>query len=103
MTNKTSCDDLRRRLEAHVSSIHPSEIAQALKLDASAVSRMKTSERGIRLEELPKLLALPSKHFPQGLTLVTADGIVVSRAELAGLKSLARQYLNLEAANEHSA
>jgi len=60
----TSKSDLALALQAHLLSIPSQEMAEVLELDASAVSRIRSGERGLRVGEFALVMALSSPPFP---------------------------------------
>nr|WP_315181193.1 hypothetical protein [uncultured Cardiobacterium sp.] len=89
----TSNNDLALTLQAHLLSIPSQDIAEALELDASGVSRIRSGERGLRVGEFAIVMALPSPHFPAGLHIQPANSLAVAPDEYQALLTLARKSL----------
>ena len=89
----TSNNDLALTLQAHLLSIPSQDIAEALELAASGVSRIRSGERGLRVGEFAIVMALPSPHFPAGLHIQPANSLAVAPDEYQALLTLARKSL----------
>ena len=83
----TSKSDLALALQAHLLSIPSQEMAEVLELDASAVSRIRSGERGLRVGEFALVMALPSPHFQP------ANSLAIAPDEYQALLTLARKSL----------
>lgn len=90
MTSKT---DLALTLQAHLLSIPSQDISEALDLDASGVSRIRSGERGLRVGEFAVVMALPSPHYPEGLHIQPANSLAIAPEEHQALLVLARKSL----------
>ncbi|CAM3042841.1 hypothetical protein [Dichelobacter nodosus] len=100
MSNNTSCS-IAQILQQHLFSLAPQEIVDALSIDASAVSRIKSGERGLKFDEIAVLLSLRSNAFHDGLDVIAKDGgMYVSKDELIALRSLALKYLTADVSHE---
>lgn len=89
----TSNNDLALTLQAHLLAIPGQDIAEALDLDASGVSRIRSGERGLRVGEFAIVMALPSPHFPAGLHIQPANSLAIAPDEYQALLTLARKSL----------
>lgn len=88
-----SNNDLALTLQSHLLSINSQEMGEALSLDASGISRIRSGERGLRVAEFATVMALSSPHYPNGLHIQPADSIAISPDEYKALRALARKYL----------
>ena len=89
----TSKSDFALALQAHLLSIPSQEMAEVLELDASAVSRIRSGERGLRVGEFALVMALSSPHFPAGLHIQPANSLAIAPDEYQALLTLARKSL----------
>lgn len=93
MTSSTSCA-VERALQQHLLCIEPQKLADVLSLNTSAVSRIRSGERGLKIGEFVRLMRTPSSVYPQGVSLAPADAMSVSRPELMALVALSKKCLN---------
>lgn len=103
MNSNIACDVVERdcrTLQAHLLSIAPQNLAAALNVDTSAVSRIRSGERGMKIDEFIKIMSIPSDKYPRGLQLAIGNTICVTREQLLSLRTLARDYLNMTAPEE---
>ena len=94
MTIKPVCSTVSL-LENHLCAIPVAAIRNALSLDDSGVSRIKTGERRLSFKEFCTLIALPSSAQPQGLALAPAKAIIITPELVRALRDLARDSLNM--------
>ena len=94
MTSKTLCNR-EQVLQNHLCSIPVATIRDALNIDDSGVSRIKSGDRRLSFAEFCAVIALPSDIHPQGLALAPARAIIVTREQYKALKTLARDFLNM--------
>ena len=94
MTSKILCNR-EALLQNHLCSIPVATIRDALNIDDSGVSRIKSGDRRLSFAEFATLIALPSSVQPQGLALAPARAIIVTREQYKALKTLARDFLNM--------
>ncbi|WP_072281648.1 helix-turn-helix domain-containing protein [Rappaport israeli] len=88
--------DATKTLQRHLLCIEPKQLASELGIDQSAVSRIRNGERGLKTDEIIKVLSMQSSAFARGLLITPAGAMTVSRDELIALRSLARKYLASE-------
>lgn len=103
MNSKSNCDNIERDIhlfQRHLLSVAPKSLAAALDIDISAVSRIRSGERGLKIDEFVKIMSIPSATSPQGLQLASGNTLSITRAQLLSLRTLARDYLNMTAAEE---
>jgi hypothetical protein len=94
MNSKNFCDR-EVTLHNHLCAIPVASIRDALHIDDSAVSRIKSGERRLSFAEFSKLIALPSAANPQGLALAPARCMIITPARFNALLSLSRDALNM--------
>lgn len=94
MTSKSLCD-AAQVLQSHLCSIPVPAIREALNIDDSAVSRIKSGDRRLSFAEFCTIIRLPSEAHPQGLSLSPARAIVITRERFRSLCDLARETLNM--------
>lgn len=94
MTNKSSCDRVAV-LQNHLCGIPVAAIRDALHVDDSGVSRIKSGERRLSFAEFCGLIALPSTTNPQGLALAPARCMIITPERFRALLALARDGLNM--------
>ena len=82
-------------LQSHLCAIPVPAIRDALSLDDSGVSRIKTGERKLTFDEFCAIIALPSVAHPQGLALAPAKAIIIGPELFRALRDLARDSLNM--------
>lgn len=92
MTIKPVCSTVSL-LESHLCAIPVAAIRDALSLDDSGVSRIKTGDRRLSFKEFCTLIALPSPHFPAGLHIQPANSLAIAPDEYQALLTLARKSL----------
>ena len=94
MTSKPVCSTVSL-LESHLCAIPVAAIRNALSLDDSGVSRIKTGERRLSFKEFCTLIARPSSAQPQWLALAPAKAIIITPELFRALRDLARDSLNM--------
>lgn len=82
-------------LQSHLCAIPVPAIRDALSLDDSGVSRIKTGERKLTFDEFCTILALPSVAYPQGLALAPAKAIIIGPELFKALVNLAGDSINM--------
>jgi hypothetical protein len=82
-------------LQSHLCAIPVPAIRDALSLDDSGVSRIKTGERKLTFDEFCNILALPSVAHPQGLALAPAKAIIIGPELFKALVNLAGDSINM--------
>ncbi len=93
MTSKINCNS-EEILQQHLFSIAPAVLSHALDLDSSAISRIRSGERGLKFSEFAKIIHLPSNTYPDGLSIAGGNEMHVSRDELLALVALSKKFLN---------
>lgn len=94
MTSKPVCGAIDL-LESHLCAIPVATIRNALNIDDSGVSRIKTGERRLSFKEFCTVISLPSPAQPQGLALAPAKAIIITPELFRALRDLARDSLNM--------
>lgn len=82
-------------LKSHLCAIAVPAIRDALNLDDSSVSRIKTGERKLTFDEFCAVIALPSPAHPQGLALAPAKAIIIGPELFRALVNLAGDSINM--------
>lgn len=82
-------------LKSHLCAIPVAAIRDALNLDDSGVSRIKTGERKLTFDEFCAIIALPSVAHPQGLALAPAKAIIIGPELFKALVNLAGDSINM--------
>nr|DAR42517.1 MAG TPA: hypothetical protein [Caudoviricetes sp.] len=82
-------------LQSHLCAIPVPAIRDALNLDDSGVSRIKTGERKLTFDEFCAIIALPSTAHPQGLALAPAKAIIIGPELFRALVNLAGDSINM--------
>ncbi|WP_298642509.1 hypothetical protein [uncultured Cardiobacterium sp.] len=102
MNSKNFCDR-ETVLHNHLRAISVASIRDALHVDDSAVSRIKSGERRLSFAEFCQLVALPSTANPQGLALAPARSMIITPSCFHALLSLSRDALNMMTETEGAA
>lgn len=93
MESNDICDS-ERLIATAIAAVPGKVIAAELGIDETAVSRIRSGQRGVMFGEIPKLLALAHLH------VVPSDGLLISAEELSALRALALKYLTAQQAHE---